>query len=317
MGTKKSKVNQSHKTRYKVVNWPEYDRALVARGDVTIWLTPAAIEAWKPEPAGARGRPREYSQVAIEAALGMRMVFGLPWRQTEGFLNAILQLMNLDLKAPDHTTLSRRTRVLELSIPKVPADEPHHVLLDATGLKVFGRGEWAVAKHGKDAVGTGWRKFHVAVDASGRILAADLTEAETPDAEVAPGLLNSTGGNIERVTTDGGYDRENVYEAVAKLGAEAVIPPRKDARTSDKPVMKQRNEHIAHRKRTGKRQWRKDTGQHQQARVENTFYRYKGAFGRKLRARTEEGQLTEVLAGCLALNRMYSLGRPISVPIKA
>lgn len=206
--------------------------------------------------------------------------------------------------------MSRRTRTL-----RVPAGEALHVLVDATGLKVFGRGEWAVARHGADAVGTSWRKFHIAVAADGRILAAALTEAETPEAKVAPELLASISGAIERVTADGGYDRMSVYQAAEKLGAKVVIPPRKDARPSSGPALRQRNEHIAHRKRTGKRQRRKDTGHHQQARAENTFHRYQGAFGKSLRARTDPGQLAEVIVGCRVLNRMHSMGMPVSVPV--
>jgi transposase len=182
-------------------------------------------------------------------------------------------------------------------------------------LKVVGRGEWASAKHGPGPSGPGWRKFHLAVDDQGNVLAADLTGSEVADAAVAPALLNAVAGDIVRITADGGYDRLEVYAAAARLGAGVTIPPRRDAVVSRDPTLETRNRHIEHRKRVGKRQWRVDTGHHQQARVENTFHRYKSTFGRRLRAKTEDGQLVEVLVGCVILNRMFELGKPESAAI--
>ena len=191
------------------------------------------------------------------------------------------------------------------------------MILDATGLKVFGQGEWAAAKHGAGRREAGWRKFHVAVDDRGNILAANLTESEVADAAAAPDLIGAVGGIIDRITADGGYDRLEVYEAASRIGAKVVIPPRKDAVLSRNPILAERNQHIEHRKRVGKRQWRVDTGHHQQARVENTFHRHKRTFGRGLRARTEDGQFAEVLTGCRILNRMLALGKPQSIAIPA
>ncbi|MFT7519607.1 MAG: transposase [Kiritimatiellia bacterium] len=157
----------------------------------------------------------------------------------------------------------------------------------------------------------------MAVDEQGRFLAADLTEAEVADAAMAPKLLAAVGKAIGQITADGGYDRQEVCDAASPVSAKVVIPPRKDAVPSRDPTLAQRNEHIAHQKRVGKRQWRVDPGHHQQARVENTFYRYKRTFGRGLRARTEEGRLVEVLTGCRVLNRVLELGRRSSITIRA
>jgi IS5 family transposase len=313
----KSKVHPNYKTRYKVRNWASYDQALVRRGDVTIWLSPRATRAWTAVPSLKPGGQRLYSDVAIEAALTLRLVFGLAWRQTEGLLNSVLTLMELELRSPDHTTLSRRSRGLDIAIPQRPAGESLHVILDATGLKVFGQGEWAAAKHGPGTTGPGWRKLHLAVDDKGNILAVNLTESEVADAAAAPDLIAAVGGDIVRITADGGYDRLEVYEAASRVGAIVVIPPRKDAVLSRDPILAERNQHIAHRKRVGKRQWRVDTGHPQQARVENTFHRYKRTFGSGLRARTEDGQLVEVLAGCMILNRMLEIGKPESIAVRA
>ena len=154
------------------------------------------------------------------------------------------------------------------------------------------------------------------MDDGGTILAANLTESEVPDAAFAPDLIEAVGGDIHRITADGAYDRFEVYEAASRVSAKVVIPPRKDAVLSRNPVLAERNAHIEHRKRVGKRQWRVDTGHHQQARAENTFHRYKRTFGRGLRARTEDGQLVEVLTGCRILNRMLELGTPESIAIR-
>ena len=148
-------------------------------------------------------------------------------------------------------------------------------------------------------------------------MAGNLTESEVADAAAASDLIGAVGGMIDRITADGGYDRLDVYDAASRVGAKVVIPPRKDAVLSHDPILAERNQHIGHRKRVGKRQWRVDTGHHQQARVENTFHRYKRTFGRGLRARTEDGQLVEVLTGCRILNRMLEIGKPESIALRA
>jgi len=132
VASKKSKVHPGYKTKYKVRNWASYDRALARRADLTVWLSTTAVEAWTPIPSLKPGGQRTYSDVAIEAALMLRLVSGLPWRQTEGLLNSILMLMMLDIRSPDHTTLSRRSRGLEIAIPRRPAGDSLHVILDAT-----------------------------------------------------------------------------------------------------------------------------------------------------------------------------------------
>ena len=144
----KSRVYPKYKTRYHVGNWPEYDRALVQRGDVTLWLAADAIDAWKLETSGRPGGQRRFSDAAIETALTLRLVFRLPLRQTEGFVRSLLALMQADLDAPDHTTLSRRAQQLDVELDRVPAERPIHLVVDSTGLSVFGEGEWAAVRHG-------------------------------------------------------------------------------------------------------------------------------------------------------------------------
>jgi len=307
----RSKVHPNYKARHRVRNWAEYDQALVRRGDLTIWCTPDALSAWQPRAEGLRGGQRRYSDVAIETALTLRVLFGLPWRQTEGLLRSIFKLLGLELKAPDHTTLSRRAAGLHVELGRLPTNEPVHLIVDATGLGIVGQGQWAAAKWGERGR-RGWRKLHVAVDESGRVLAAELTGRDVGDAEALPGLVEQVLGPIRRLTADGGYDTREVYAAAGARGASVIIPPRRDAVITGDPVFEQRDTHVEHIAEVGRRRWRVEAGQHAQARAENTFSRYKRLFGSRLRARNETAQRNEALTGCRILNRMTEFGMPRS-----
>lgn len=316
MSKSRSKVHPSYKGRYRVTNWSEYDRALVRRGDLTIWFTPEVIAAWQPCGDGLRGGQRRYSDVAIEAALTLRLLFGLPWRQTEGLLASLFSLLSLGLKAPDHTTLSRRSSGLRVKLHRLPRTEPVHLIVDATGLGIVGQGQWAAAKWGERGR-RGWKKLHIAVDDSGRVLAADLTDRAVPDAVALPGLMDAITEPVRRLTADGAYDTHEVYTAAGTRGARVVVPPRRDAVVSGDPVFADRDAHIEAIAEVGRRQWRAEAGQHAQARAENTFFRYKRIFGGRLRARDELAQKNEVLIACNVLNRMTELGMPRSKRIAA
>ncbi len=318
---KRSRIHPKYKTKYRVRNWSEYDKALVSRGDLTIWFNDEAISAWQPEPSGARGRPQSYSMLAIETALALRLVYSLPWRQTEGLLSSLIKLMGLQLGTPDHTTLSRRARAPGVELARPERSEPLHLVVDATGLKVFGQGEWAAWKHGASNTGPGWRKLHIGVDQEGFIVAAKLTDAATTDASVVPDLLGQLDRPVEGFTADGAYDQRPVYEAVLAAGSapRIVIPPIRTAIVvgSSEPALAQRDAAIEAIGRDGRRQWKKTSGYHQQARAENGFSRFKRIIGPSLRARCEEGQNLEVQVASDVLNKMSSLGLPDSIGIAA
>ncbi len=185
---KSSRVNREYKTKYRVRNWREYERGLRSRGDVTIWLSEAAIAAWTPPKNGLRGGQRQYSNLAILTALTLRVVFRLPLRQTEGSLGSLLSLMGLGLKAPDHTTLSRRNQDVEVP-PLIRAhDGPIHLVVDSTGLKILGSGEWNVHRYKASRKRRDWRKLHIGVDDEGFIVAAELTASSEGDASTLPVL---------------------------------------------------------------------------------------------------------------------------------
>ena len=308
----KSRVHPKYKTKYRVRNWASYDRALIRRGDITLWLSPAAIAAWEPDGAGTRGAQRKYSDLAIEAALTLRLLFHLPLRQAEGFLTSLFVLMGLDLRSPDHTTLSRRGQHLNLPLRGVPRRAGLHLIIDSTGLSMVGEGEWAAAKHGGRGT-RGWKKLHLGVDPTGLIVAHALTDATGDDATTGVALIEAVNGALTRVTADGAYDTVAFYDAAGARGARVVVPPAKTARVSRRlPRSSARDRTIKKVQRVGRRRWTTTARYHQQARVENTFFRYKSILGEGLRARSPAGQAVEVLLACNVLNQMTARGRPES-----
>jgi hypothetical protein len=311
---KPSKVHPKHKTTYRVENWPEYEQALRSRGDLTVWISEDVRAAWVAPPSGKRGAQPIYDDVAIEACLTIGMLFRLPLRQAEGFVRSLFVLANIDLPVPDHTLVSRRRESLQVELSQRPTDGPLCLVFDATGLKVFGQGDWATKKHG--IRGSGWRKLHIGVQRDGLIVAAKLTDSDVRDHEPIPDLLEQINGPIDRITADGAYDQESIYSAARDRGASPVIPPRKTAaKSGGDPVLAERDAAIDRISEVGRTQWKKEAGYHQQGRAENSFFRYKALLGSRLRARTPEGQETEVLLGVRILNRHHDLGAPDSVAV--
>ena len=308
------------RARYKVTNWPEYDRALQQRGSLTVWVTPEALAAWHPPKTGRRGRSRTYSDIAIETGHLLRLAFGRPWRQTEGLLRSLATLLGLGIGVPDHTTFSRRSPGLALAGSLIQAQRtgPVHVVIDATGLKVYGAGEWLVEKHGRRGQRT-WRKLHLAVDPdSGEILASALTTTEEGDAALVGPLLEQITGPIASVVADGAYDGEPVYRAVAEHQpdppAAVVVPPRASAvpGPTANTAPTQRDRHLQTIQDRGRMGWQKAVGYGRRSLGETAVFRYKAIIGRGLRARTLPGQKTEARVGCSVLNRMTRLGMPVS-----
>lgn len=311
----KSRVHPKFKTKYRVGNWPAYERALVGRGDVTFWVTPEAMAAWTPKRSGARGRPRRYSDLAIDTVLTLRLVFHLPLRQGEGFVNSLFALMRLDLSAPDHTTLSRRGQRLRPRLRPAWTSSGTNLVLDSSGLSIVGEGEWAATKHGERGR-RGWKKLHLGVDQCGEILVHALTEATADDATTGRDLIDAVDGDLVSVIADAAYDTVAIYETATARGATVVVPPTRTANVSRRGQRSRaRDRTITNLKAIGRRQWKKESGYHQQARVENAFFRYKSIVGDRLRARSPAGQGSEAVLACNVLNRMTALGRPESYRI--
>jgi hypothetical protein len=310
--------------RYRVRNWPEYNRALIARGSLTLWIDEQAMSAWvqRGGPRG-RGRPRVYSDTAIECALVVRSVLHLRLRATQGFLDSVVRLMRVDLPVPAYSTMSRRQAGLELRLQAAPSKQPRHVVIDTTGLKVFGAGEWYVRKHG---AGKGkrrtWRKLHLCVDETTKdIVAVDLTASGVHDSPHLPAVLDRVEGDVVQVSGDGAYDSGTCYEAILARGAIPTIPPRRNARFSrakDPPRHRVERDSVLRRIRNeGRYPWRTSSGATRQSLAENAVSRFKALVGVKLASRELQRQQVEVLVKSQVLNRMTALGMPRSerVPV--
>jgi hypothetical protein len=224
-------------------------------------MTPEALEAWAPEKTGRRGRPTSYSDIVIETAVMLRLAMGKPWRQTEGMLSSIIQMLGLDLPVPDHTTLSRRSAHLPLTTALKKPKGPVNVVIDSSGLKIFGAGEWLQEKHGGKPRRS-WRRLHLAIDPdSSEILAAELTTTDEGDASRVGPLLDQIDGPVSAVLADGAYDGVHTYQTILDRHSDAtvVIPPRSTAVPSDMADTKptQRDRHIEMLARKGRIGWQK------------------------------------------------------------
>jgi hypothetical protein len=299
------------KTRYKVMNWRDYEAGLRKRGSLTIWFTEEAIAAWRAAPRTTPGGQARYSDLAVETSLILRTVFHQPLRQTEGLVGSLLGLMGLDLPIPDHTTLSRRARTLAVAPQAVSG--PVHLLVDSTGVKLSGPGEWLVEKHGTRRR-RAWRKLHLGVDAkTGTIVAS--TSKEVDDAAELGSLLDQVEEPLAAVIADGAYDQENVYDTVAEHSAEAavVVPPRSTAvlSASAETDPTQRDRHIQVIAERGRMAWQKTSGYNARAGAEGTMSRYKRIIGDTLRSHSRPAQETRIAV--TVLNRMLDLARSESV----
>lgn len=315
MNTKALRTKEtSEKSSYRVTNWREYEAALVKRGNVTLWFAEDVVsEQWKPKATGKRGAPFDYSDMAIQVLLTLKAVFKLTYRGLEGFGHSLMQIMKLELNIPDHSSLSRRARKLGVVIPCRIHTEPLHVVMDATGLKVYGEGEWKVRQHGVSKRRT-WIKVHLAVDtAILDIIGVEVTTTEWADAEVFEGLLDQVEGAIEQISLDGAYDTRAVYAAASQRGIRLAVPPRSNAVPWEDGHP--RNEAIARIAEQGMKHWKKSTNYHQRSLAENAMYRLKQLFGDRLSARLFETQVTEVHVRIAAMNIITSLGMPVSVRV--
>src|SRR4051794_21381430 len=305
------------KQRRRVTNWAEYDAALRQRGSLTVWFSEAAIAAWHAEPRTTPGGQPYYSDLAITTALTLKAVFRLALRQTEGLIGSIIRLLGLALSVPDHTTLSRRAETLEGPRPKLDSDaEPVHLLVDSTGLKLCGAGEWLVEKHGTRRR-RAWRKMHLGVDAdTGRIVASELTTHDVDDGSQVGPLLDQVTGAVASVTGDGAYDQDGVYASVAERhpGARVIVPPRSSAVPSAaaETAPTQRDQHLQLIAEHGRMGWQKACGYNHRALAEATIGRFKRVIGDGLHSRTDQRRATEMDLAVQVLNCMLELGRPKS-----
>jgi hypothetical protein len=294
----------------RIRDWRYYNKALIARGSLTLWVEERFVAAWRDcsRPA-RRGRRRTYTDVAISCALTLREVYQLPLRSTQGLVSSVLRLLCSDLPSPHYSTLSRRAASLEVKLPRLNKG-PLHLAIDSTGMKVYGEGEWKMRLHGKERRRT-WRKLHLCIDhTTHEVVSLSMTDKDVLDRVEMPHLLKTVEGQIREVLGDGAYDFEVCHRAIRERSARAVIPPKKGARVRAIPHFKDRDEAVVRSRQVGKDQWKQESGYHRRSLVETAMMRLKTLFSDRLKAREWKRQQTELRIRCAAMNRMTALGMP-------
>jgi hypothetical protein len=231
------------RAKRRVTNWAEYDAALRQRGSLTVWFSEEAIAGWKASPRTTRGGQPLFSNMAIQTGLILRTVFGLALRQTEGLIGSIIHLLGIELAVPDHSTLGRRAQTVTLPKWTRRHAGPLQLIVDSTGLKLNGPGEWRIEKHGTTKRRS-WHKLHIGLDAvSGEIVASTLTGRDIDDGSQVAALLDQVDGSVGVFPGDGAYDSADVYAAVEErhLDALVIVPPRAGAVASSQTSPSQRD----------------------------------------------------------------------------
>lgn len=290
------------------ITWSEYNENLKQRGNVTLWLCDDLKDVWlSKDKVRGRGKTQIYTEKAIEICLMLRAVFRLPLRQTQGFVESLLQMASIDLKAPNYSTLCRRAKDFDSVLREAAGSGPIEIAVDGTGLKVFGEGEWKVRTHKADKRRT-WRKLHIGVNtATLEIVAAVATEADTADSEVVEDLLMQIDEPISRFLGDGAYDTNACYESCEKRNIEVVVPPRKNAVFKPENSYERNLNVVEMSQCEDRKAWKVKRGYHKRSLAETAMYCLKTIFGDNLRSRLFETQATEMLLRCQAYNRMRKL----------
>ena len=292
------------------IKWPGYNNALINRGNITFWFSGDVEKSWYcTEKSGGRGASLTYTQLAIDVLSLVRFRFRLTLRETQGFAQSLVKLMKFDVEVPNYTTLSRRLCKASSNVAaKVRRGESVHVVVDSTGLKVFGEGEWKVRQHGYSKRRT-WMKLHLSVsESTNQILSVVLTDNSFKDSEVFEELMVGIDADITQTTGDGAYDAKNCWNWAAQNKVRAVFPPRKGARIKVhgnshlKP--NQRDKHIRLRRTLGKKQWKKKTMYSRRSIAETAMYRFKTILGDHLVSRDVSNQMAEAVIKCRILNLM-------------
>jgi hypothetical protein len=305
----------TRKGTYKITNWSKYNESLVHRGSVTFWFSEDVICHWRHGNAQPRrGHPFVYSDTAIECLLVLRELFQLPYRQTEGLGRSLAQLMQVDLDIPDYTSLAKRAAKLGISLEVRRHTGAIDVVVDSTGLKVFGEGEWKMRKHGKSKRRT-WRKLHLAINPDTQEIEAEtLTDNHCDDAGQVDPLLDQISTPTDRFYGDGAYDKWKVYDTLGHRGTKAIVPPQRNAKikqhgnSARQPLS--RDVAIRDIRRRGRRHWKEAVGYHRRSLSETAMYRMKCCFGDHLKNRLLPNQHIEARLRSKILNKFTHLGLP-------
>ena len=304
------------KGTYKITNWRKYNESLVQRGSITFWFSEEAIEKWHHANKQPRvGHPFVYSDTAIESLLVLRELFQLPYRQTEGLGKSLAELMEVIINIPDYTSLAKRATQMGILLEVRKKNGSIDVVVDSTGLKVFGEGEWKMRKHGKSKRRV-WRKLHLAINPDTHEIEAEtLTENSCDDAGQVDDLLDQVSGRTKAFYGDGAYDKWKVYKTLQKRRTKAIIPPQRNAKITRhgnsrcRPLS--RDLAIRAIRRQGRKRWKQSIGYHRRSLSETAMYRMKCCFGDHLKNRLIQNQKTETRLRCKILNKFTHLGLPL------
>ena len=319
---KQQKTNRPGATKrsgYKVINWPQNNQALKHRGSLQLWIEAGVEQHWYHEGEHQRGAQYQYSDICIRMACIIKEVYQLAYRQTQSFVESLVSSMGWKVKVPHYSVITRRRKSLHIDI-ETGRMKSKYLVIDNTGAKVYGEGEWKVRQHGYSKHRT-WRKIHLAVDEStGQIQACEMTTNGVDDAAMVAPLLDPVEGKVKKLAADGAYDKKKVYEELDKRKIKPIIPPRKNARITRHSNTKgrelARDKAIRGIRKTGRKRWKKQVGYHRRSIAESTIFRLKALFGERLSSRLMDQQRVEVSIRCHILNKMAKVGMPVDIKVK-
>ena len=311
------------KAAYRVRNWSQYNKSLTQRGSLTFWFSEDIVKHWQSK-ANAHGN-QKFSNMAILCCLTLRQLFRLPLRATEGLIQSLISLSGLSVKAPNYTTLCRRSRSLKFNLNFRKSSQARHILVDATGIQVIGEGVWKKLQHGESRHQV-WKKLHITMDADNHdILSAVMTDSVRLDCNYLPGLIEQIKGPIRQITGDGAYDKKNCYQTAYQRNAKPVFPPQHNAgvqrnKYKKEAALEARDKTILEIGRGPDRaqrlrEWKKRHSYHRRSLIETMMLRMKTIFGDQMRSRSTCNQATDLLVRCYAINKINKLGLPISEAI--
>lgn len=314
---KKDLKTDKVKEKYKLSNWSSYNKSLVNRGNVRLWLSDDVKDGWYYAGQRDPGGSLRYSDTAILFCLTIRSLYSLAYRQSQGFILGLFDLTGLDLTVPDYSQIHRRSSDIAIDIRiKNSSKNNLDIVLDSTGLKVYGEGEWKVRKHGVSKRRT-WRKVHMCSDGQDlEIVSVVVTGNDVDDAQAGLELVDQLEESIDSCSGDGAYDKKK-FRACLPKNTIALIPPQRNGVISngEDDHLKQRDQAIKRIEQVGRKQWKKEVGYHRRSLSEVNMYRYKTIFGDKLKAREPQYEENEVRVKCRILNRFVAIGMPKSYKV--
>ena len=298
-------------------SWHDYNKSLIQRGNLSVWITDELVEQWQAPQFKGRGAPNKYSELAIKTILELKFLFNLTLRAAQGLFQSLFSLLKIDLPVPHYSTLSRRLRKLESDLESDNTNEPISIAIDSSGLKVYGEGEWKLRAHGYSKRRT-WRKFHLGIDVNSQtIRAVTVTTNDFKDSEVFEETISQITASINDIMGDGAYDSKNCYDVCQAINANPIFPPREGAvihqHGNSKAEPLARDQAIRDIRQLGKKGWKEKSGYHRRSLAETTMFRFKKQFTAELKSRDFNNQANEVFLKCGILNQFAKFGLANSV----